>query len=328
MSTWPLFGRPIPYLNYAYEAMNMIHVFIINSHAGKTKFSAGLRRHLSSKYSNLEYYIFHTRKKWDERKLIQEIIELFGNEKLRIYCCGGSGTISNAIYGIEDFSNLEFAFYPKGFTNDFLKCFGKDEQYFNDIDELIEGQVINIDYIKTNHGNCLNTFSLGLDSEQITRMDQFRDMSVLGKNMPYALGFAYAVLFAKSADLEIEIEGEKKIIGKSSEVFFGNGGVIGGALWFDPQPCVTDGMGKLVIFNNVKKLKMVMTLLQLSRKEKADPQIVKYDGYVKSVSIKRRDGTSLRVDFDGELQEDQRDWTATVVSGGLPFVVPKGVSFE
>ena len=96
---------------------------------------------------------------------------------------------------MEDFSNLEFAFYPKGFTNDFLKVFGKDEYLFKDMDELIEGKVVNIDYIKTNHGNCLNTFSLGLDTEQVLRMEQFRDSSILGKNVPYVFGFFYCAFF-------------------------------------------------------------------------------------------------------------------------------------
>lgn len=188
----------------------MLHIFIINSHAGNGKFAAGLRKHLAKNHSDLAYYIFHTRKAKDERNLILEILELFGKEKMRIYCCGGSGTISNAIYGVEDFSNLEFAFSPRGFTNDFLKVFGSDEEKFHDIDELIDGKVTYVDYIKTNHGNCLNTFSLGLDSEQVRRMEQFRDISILGKNTPYILGFSYAVLFSKPEELEISVPGQKK----------------------------------------------------------------------------------------------------------------------
>ena len=306
----------------------MIHVFIINSHAGNTKFSAGLRRHLAQKHADMNYYIFHTRKALDERKLIKEIITLFGNEKLRVYCCGGSGTISNAIYGIEDFSNLEFAFYPKGFTNDFLKVFGKDEAEFSDIDKLIDGSVVNIDYIKTNHGNCLNTFSLGLDSEQVMKMDQFRDTSVLGKDVPYALGFCYAVFFSKPEELEISMDGQKKIIGRSSELFFGNGGVIGGMLWFDNAPNITDGLGRVVIYKQVGFIKMLKTLIRHTKKEIGDADLIKYEGYVSKISVKKRDNTPLRIDFDGELQEGQREWTAEIVKEGLPFVIPKGVEVK
>ena len=306
----------------------MIHIFIINSHAGNTRFSAGLRRHLTEKHADLDYYIFHTRKLHDERNLIKEVLNLFGNERLRIYCCGGSGTISNAIYGIEDFSNLEFAFYPKGFTNDFLKAFGDYEELFNDIDELIDGKVINIDYIKTNHGNCLNTFSFGLDSEQIVRMEQFRDASVLGKNVPYILGFIYAVLFSRVENLEILIDGKKKIVGFSPEVFFGNGGVIGGRLWFDAAPKITDGFGCVMIYKQVGRAKLVRTLLKLTNKDTGAAEIKRFDGYANEITIKRRDGVAIKMDFDGELQEAQKVWTAKIVKCGLPFVVPKGVDIE
>ena len=304
----------------------MIHVFIINSHAGNSKFSADLRRHLSNNYNDLDYYIFHTRKALDERKLINEIISLFGNEKLRVYCCGGSGTISNAIYGIEDFTNLEFAFYPKGFTNDFLKVFGKDAAVFEDIDALIAGEVVKVDYIKTNHGNCLNTFSLGLDSEQVMKMEQLRDTSVIGKDVPYALGFLYAVLFSKPEELEISIDGNKKIIGRSSEVFFGNGGVIGGKLCFEEAPCINDGLGRVVVYKQIGIIKMIKTLLHLTKKDVGNPKFIKYDGYASRISIKKRDNTAFRIDYDGELQEAQREWTAEIVKEGLPFVIPKGVS--
>ena len=306
----------------------MIHIFIINSHAGKDKFSAELRRHLTENYADLDYYIFHTRKVWDERNLIKEVLNLFSNERLRIYCCGGSGTISNAIYGIEDFSNLEFAFFPMGFTNDFLKVFGKNEDRFKNIDELIEGKVVNIDYIKTNHGNCLNTFSLGMDSEQVMRMEQFRDSSVLGKNVPYAFGFAYAVLFSKTEELEIVIDGKERIVGSCPELFFGNGGVIGGRLWFDAAPDITDGLGRLVVYKRIGRFRLIGALIRLARKDTGDDDIKKYDGYASEVSIRRRDGLAVRLDFDGELQEAQKEWTAKIIKRSLPFVVPKGVDIE
>lgn len=306
----------------------MKHIFVINSHAGNAKFSAGLRRHLSEKYADMNYYIFHTRKAWDERNLIKEVLNLFGNEKLRIYCCGGSGTLSNAIYGVEDFSNVEFAFFPRGFTNDFLKVFGDDAHLFEDIDELIEGKVVKIDYIKTNHGNCLNTFSLGLDSEQIMRMEQFRDASILGKSVPYAFGFAYAVLFSRSEDLEIIINKEKRIVGQTPEMFFGNGGVIGGRLWFDEKPNITDGVGRLLVYKNANRIRLIRTILGLVGKNTGSEEQKRYDGYVSEISIKRRDGMAFRVDFDGELQEPQKEWTAKIIKCGLPFVVPKGVDIE
>ena len=39
------------------------------------------------------------------------------------------------------------AFYPCGLTNDFIKCFSGKEKRFHQIEELINGDVISVDYI-------------------------------------------------------------------------------------------------------------------------------------------------------------------------------------
>lgn len=52
------------------------------------------------------------------------------------------------------------AFYPCGLTNDFIKCFSGKEKRFHQIEELINGDVISVDYIQTNGSVALNTLSL------------------------------------------------------------------------------------------------------------------------------------------------------------------------
>lgn len=304
----------------------MVHIFIINSHAGIQKFSDGLRNHLAKNHSDIEYHIFHTRYIWHERKLISEILDLFGDEKLRIYCCGGLGTISNAMYSVEDFSNIEFAYCPRGFANDFLNVFSKeDAELFKDIDNLIDGEVKKIDYIKTNHGNCLNNFSVGLDSAQVSKMTQFRDSTMFGIGIPYLLAFFYAILFAKPEELEITIDGQEKIEGRTSEMFFGNGGIIGGKICFDDQPCITDGVGRFVVYKFVNRINTIKTLFELAKKNMDHKQRILYEGYNQSITVRRKDGTPFTMNFDGELQEPQIEWTATIIHNEFPFVLPKGV---
>ena len=306
----------------------MIHIFIINSHAGHSKFSAALRNHLAEKYSHLEYHIFQTREAGNESKLISEIIDLFGEEKLRIYCCGGLGTLSNAIRNVENFDNLEFAYYPKGFANDFLRVFGSDESKFGNIDNLIDGEVRYIDYIKTNHGNCLNSFSVGLDSEQVIKMTQYRDASMFGIAIPYLMAFMYAILLSRPEELEIIINGEERFTGRFSETFFGNGGIIGGRIWFDPAPNITDGLGKVAVYKAVNRFNMIRTLIDLSQKKMDHKDRIRFEGFCKSISLRRRDGTPFVMDFDGEIMKPQREWTATMIQQGFPFVIPKGVELK
>ena len=109
-------------------------------------------------------------------------------------------------------------------------------------------------------------------------------------------------------------------------MFFGNGCVIGGSLWFDTKATVTDGLGRIVIYKQVRTIRMLKTILGLTRKEIGAPELIRYEGYVPKIVIKKRDNTALRIDFDGELQEPQKVWVAEIVKEGLPFVIPKEVS--
>ena len=62
----------------------------------------------------------------------------------------------NMLNGLDDFSNVEVAFFPCGMTNDFLKVLGGEEPFKN-IDALINGKTVPVDYIKTNYGVAINT---------------------------------------------------------------------------------------------------------------------------------------------------------------------------
>lgn len=300
----------------------MVHVFIINSHAGNKKFSAGLRNHLA-KRTDINYYIVHTRQDHDESQLVKEVLNLFEGEEIRIYSCGGSGTICNIINGISDFSKVEIAFYPKGYTNDFLRVFGDKKKLFEDIDSLIDGSVMMVDYIKTNHGICLNTCSCGVDSLQVVKHREFLPLALFGTSIPYKVALMYAILFVKPCDYEVEYDG-KKDVGKYIEVFFGNGGVLGGNLWMDDDMAYCDGLGKYISIRYEGRIPMFKAISHIRKKAIwRVPQLVG-NVLTRSVTIRRRDGAAFIMDFDGEPQPPQVEWKMEMIKRGLPFVMPKG----
>ena len=164
----------------------MIHVFIVNPMAGRGDFAEKLRKKISE-FKDIEYYIFDTRNAGYEGELINRIQHIFEDEKLRIYCCGGSGTIRNILNDIDNLDNVEVAFFPCGLSNDFLKVFPKNEQKrFSVLEELIYGDVIDVDYIRYNNkGIALNTFSMGIDSALIECMEKYRFLNTIGNISPY-----------------------------------------------------------------------------------------------------------------------------------------------
>lgn len=301
----------------------MVHIFVLNPYAGLQNLAEELRKRLEC-IEGLKYYIFNTREAGKEKELIQKIQKIFENESIRLYSCGGSGTICNLMNGINDFSNIELAFYPCGLTNDFLKVFGKNEKRFHDITNLINGEVHLIDYIQTNHGVALNTLSVGLDSKVATNVANYRFLSVFGENVPYFLGYINAMFLSRPKEYEIYVDDEK-YEGAMSQLCFGNGNYIGGMMNFSDDVRIGDGYASYVIgppYGGIKLLPVI--------KHTIDHKIDKLNkstihGKCKKLSIKRIDGEPFQINFDGEMQPAQTEWTARIINKGLKFIVPKGV---
>ncbi|MCH5281855.1 MAG: hypothetical protein J1E61_10340 [Lachnospiraceae bacterium] len=301
----------------------MKHIFILNPYAGKTMFAENLREKLAQ-IKGLDYFVFITRYAGYETELVKKICHYFSNEKLRFYCCGGSGTMRNMLNGFKDLSEVEVAFYPCGLTNDFIKCFGEQEKRFYQIEELIDGDVISLDYIRTKEGVAVNTLSLGMDSDYAMMMERYRMSSIFGKQVPYVLALLYVLLVSKPQPYEIYVD-DKKLEGQFTELVIGNGCVLGGTMQFAPQSDLTDGKADYVF---VHKNGLLPVLMRLAKKDFEGIRKYAECGVCETIRIRRKDGSPIAMNFDGELVQNVRVWEAELVRKGLNLVVPKGVSAD
>lgn len=301
----------------------MIHIFVINQYAGNQHFEDELLRKIEQ-IKNLEYYIFNTRRAGDEKMVVRQAMQIFEGEKLRFYCCGGSGTMRNMLSGFDSLENVEVAFIPCGMTNDFLKVFGEYESLFADPINLVNGKVINVDYMKTNKGVSLNTVSWGWDSAYIKGLGENRIFHVFGQMAPNVLAFLYAGTHAKPRSLEITLDG-KVFVNKYSEIILGNGTTIGGIIRFAENDNVTDGKASYCVIPEIHGIPMFSVLSKLMKNDIAGIKDRGRFGSCKSIHIRSVDGTPLALNFDGELQEESVEWDIQIVRKGLKFVVPKEV---
>ena len=301
----------------------MKHIFILNPYAGKTMFAENLREKLAQ-IEGLDYFVFITRYAGYEKELVKKVCHYFGNEKLRFYCCGGSGTMRNMLNGFEDLSEAEVAFYPCGLTNDFIKCFGGKQKRFYRIEDLIDGDVISVDYFRTNEGVALNTLSMGMDSDYAVKMEKYRIASIFGKHIPYIFAMLYAILISKPREYELSIDG-KKLEGRFTEILLGNGCVLGGNIYFTQNADITDGRASYMIVTNRGLLSLLM---KLARKDYQGIEKYAEIGFCENIRIRHKDDSPVVMNFDGELVQDIRDWEVQVVHKGLKFVVPKGGSSD
>lgn len=300
----------------------MTHIFIINPFAGHQTFADNLRTKLST-IKNLDYFVFNTRYKGYETELVRKILHIFEGEKLRFYCCGGSGTMRNMLNGFDSLENVEVAFFPCGLTNDFLKNFGKDEARFSNIEELINGDVIKVDYIKTNYGISLNSLSTGMDSNCLGKMNDYRILRFIGKDLPYTIATLYSIFVSNPHEYEITLDDEK-INGRFAEIFIGNGCVFGGNMFFAPKTCVNDGRAISRIVGNKKAFTLLPLLIDLQKKKFHRLETNMLCGECTRITIKRTSGSSFSINHDGDLISGVTVCEAEIVHKGLNFVVPKG----
>lgn len=301
----------------------MIHIFIINPFAGDKTFADDLRSKLKN-IKNLNYFVFNTRYAGYETELVKKIQHIFEDEELRFYCCGGSGTMRNMLNGFENLSDAEIAFYPCGLTNDFLKMFGEDEERFYNIEELINGDVIEVDYIKSNCGVSLNTISTGLDSNCIQKMDDFRSLKFFGNNMPYVFSLIYSIFVSKTYGYEVTFD-EKSFKGKFAEVYVGNGSVFGGNMYFDENTVIDDGRAIFRVVGNKKGFSLLTALTKILRKKYDTYKSFMLCGDCEKFSVRRMNGKPFTVNQDGDLVKEVDYCEGEIVHKGLHLVVPKGV---
>lgn len=301
----------------------MIHIFIINPFAGDKTFADDLRSKLKN-IKNLNYFVFNTRYAGYETELVKKIQHIFEDEPLRFYCCGGSGTMRNMLNGFENLSDVEVAFYPCGLTNDFLKMFGEDEERFYDIEELIDGEVIDVDYIKSNYGVSLNTLSTGLDSNCIQKMDDFRVLSFLGNSVPYTLSLLYSIFVSQTHGYEVTFD-DKRFKGKFAEIYIGNGSVFGGNMYFAENTKIDDGEGIFRVVGNKRGFSLLSVLTKIIGKKYITYKDVMLCGECKRFSFRRMNGKPFTINQDGDLIKNVDFCEAEIVHKGLHLIVPKGV---
>ncbi|MBQ7782723.1 MAG: hypothetical protein IJ368_02010 [Oscillospiraceae bacterium] len=301
----------------------MIHIFIINSFAGQKMFAEELREQLST-LTGLEYFVFNTRYEGYETILVQKILKIFEGRKLRFYCCGGSGTMRKMLDGFDDISTAEVAFYPCGLTNDFLKMFGDAKERFYDIKELIYGDVIEIDYIKSNLGIALNTLSTGLDSNCVDKMNDYRILRFINTNLPYTFATFYSIFISKVLEYEVTLD-NVSYIDKFAEIFIGNGCIFGGNMHFAEKTCINDGKAIYRLAGNKRGFDIIPTLLALIGKKYHELPELMQMGECSNWRIKRTDNSPFTINLDGDLIKNITLCEASIVRKGLHFVVPKGV---
>ena len=138
----------------------MEHVFIINPVAGRADARSFLCRSLKRQSGPLGL-----RRRWSAppaRGEAKDIARRWAQKgaPVRLYACGGDGTLNEVFAGALGFANAQVASVPCGSGNDFIRTFGQSS-LFLDIAAQMNGRAVPIDLIETDSGVCAAICSVG-----------------------------------------------------------------------------------------------------------------------------------------------------------------------
>lgn len=301
----------------------MKHLFIINPAAGSRDRTKEISEAIHSvcEPRKLDYEIRVTTAPGDCTWLARQAAE--SGEEVRIYACGGDGTLNEAVAGAAGFPNAAVTVFSSGSGNDFVKIFNEPDA-FRSLERLLDADTAQFDLIRCNEDFSLNICSVGLDARIGTDVSGYKRIPLLQGFRAYAVSAVVNVIRGISEHYVVEINGEI-FDGDQTLICACNGRYYGGGFNPVPEADPTDGKLEVLLVKKVSRMQVAGV-------------IGKYkNGRYKELSRLARHFTTDRliihcdretpINLDGELRM-AKDITICVAQEKINFFYPKGLHWS
>lgn len=300
----------------------MKHVFIINPAAGKGKAESMIRPEVekAAKERNIDYEIVVTKSSDDAKQKCKTLAQ--SGEHIRIYACGGDGTVCDVVNAIYGYDNIEFAVIPLGSGNDFTRFFGSREA-FTDIAGQLEGTAVKIDAIKCGDFIAVNQCSMGFDAEVCIKQGTFKKMPVFTGETAYMAALVNCLFSKRSSHLRITIDDKDVYDGNFIFAYCGNGRFYGGG--FQPGPYALPDDGYLD-FSIIREMKFFKFLSKIGEYKEGKHYPWPETTYVRGKKMVVRADKESAVNLDGECKTAV-ECTFEIIENAFNFVIPSGSTY-
>ncbi len=301
----------------------MKHLFIINPAAGS--------RNRTQEYSDVIHKVCRARKvNYDIRvstapgeaiRIAREAAQT--GEELRLYACGGDGTLNEVTAGAAGCPNAAVNVFSGGSGNDFVKLFD-DPQAFFDLHRLMDAEEATFDLISCNGDIAMNICSVGLDARIGTDVSNYKRIPLLQGFRAYAASTLVNVVRGIAEHYVVEVNGEV-IDGEHTFICVCNGRYYGGGFNPVPEADPADGLLDVLL---VKKVTLAQVPFIIGKykdgRYKELPDIARH---LRTDRIKITCDKPTPINLDGELR------TAQVVEMKLAreklrFFYPRGLTWQ
>lgn len=301
----------------------MKHLFIINPAAGSRdrtlEYSAAIRTACDAR--RLNYEIRVSMGPGDCAKIAREAAA--AGEEIRLYACGGDGTLNEVVTGAVGYHNAAVTAYAGGSGNDFVRIFDNPDA-FTDLDGLLDGVESEFDLIKVNDDYSLNICSVGLDARIGTDVSNYKRFPLLQGFRAYAVSTVINVIRGIGEHYVVELNGER-IDGEQTMICVCNGRFYGGGFNPVPEADPTDGLLDVLVVKKVRRLQVPGVVGKYKAgKYRQLPELVRH---FRTDRLMIHADRLTPINLDGELRR-AKDISISVAGEKVRFFYPRGVKIQ
>ena len=301
----------------------MTHLFIINPAAGSRNRTAVYSEniHRLCREKGLDYEIRVSTAPGECQRIAREYAAT--GKPLRIYACGGDGTLNEVVQGVAGYENAAVTVYSGGSGNDFVKLFSNPEAFFH-LGRLLDAEEMTLDLIRCNDDIALNICSVGLDARIAKDVASYKRIPLLQGFRAYATSTAVTLFKGISEHYVVELNGEV-VDGKHTFVCVCNGRFYGGGFNPVPEADPTDGKLDVLLVKQVNLLQVPGIIGKYKDgRYKELPELVRH---LKTDSIRIFCDKPTPINLDGEARTAQVV-EMKVAQEKLRFFYPRGLSWQ
>lgn len=307
----------------------MKHLIVVNPNAGT--YSEEFENSIKAAFEGLEFEIYKTT---GPRSVIPFLKDFFKKETdtVRVYACGGDGTVHEVANGLVGIKNAELAIYPVGTGNDFIKIYGGKDKFSN-FKALIEAKAHPIDISKiTWPANeeeiySINVINFGFDAIVGAMGNYYKENGYPEKaqkkySNPYDYALHHdAMKHGLKNTIDVYADGEKLNSGKILLATLAQGQYVGGKFHASPKSDNTDGLIDVCVLRGMSLIGLGMIIKKYTKGKHLDKPN-KAITYRRAKEIKMNAPEDFDVCIDGEMVKGN-DFTVTIVPGAINIVVPE-----
>lgn len=279
----------------------MRHLFIINKFAGKPDAWNGIETQLK-KYSGRDgIEVYFTKSAGDAENYAREYVSGC-DDFVRVYACGGDGTLNEVINGVYDLDNCAVAPVPIGSGNDFIRSFGIEKEKFLNIDNLLNGREVTVDLLKCGDKISCNSITIGFDCAVAKNVDKFKKKRLINASLAYKLSIFYCLFKERSHNFDIIADGKKL---KADNTYLlsicAKGKYYGGGIECAPLADNSDGFIDFTSITTVGVLKFISLLSTFSKGKHVNNPKMDFVLHNKVNSVSYINSEPFEIGIDGEI---------------------------